>query len=240
MHWLRQLFSRHPLPELMAKNHNAFRRFDQKRPLDEYEFAIVDTELTGLSVKRDALVSIGAVRIKNLVLHPADAFSCLMKPDRNIPKFSTLIHHITPDDVAQAPRECDVLPAFINYLGDSLIVGHHVGLDMGFLNAACVRLYGVGLKNPCLDTLFLAKVYDEELWGNYYRRFDLSLSYNLADLTKKYGLPEFTPHDSLQDALQTAYLFLFLVKQLRKNWGKGRMTTLKDLYLAGRNWRWYL
>ena len=43
--------------------------------------------------------------------------------------------------------------------------------------------------------------------------------------------PKFKPHDALEDALQTAYLFLFLVKKMKS----GGIRTLRDLYQAGRN-----
>jgi DNA polymerase-3 subunit epsilon len=109
-----------------------------------------------------------------------------------------------------------------------------VGLDIGITNSACKKFLNGKMANPCIDTLRLSQVYKEEQWGNYYDQFNLKVSYNLADLTKEYGLPVFTSHDAIQDAIQTAYLFLFMVKKLRS----GGLITLKDLYMAGRSWRW--
>lgn len=208
---------------------------DQELPLSEYGFVVLDTELTGLNARQDEIVSIGAVKLSGLHIRPGDSFYSLVHPKGPMPKLSTLIHRITPQSVEKAPPLRDIMPEFAEFLGSSLIVGHHIGLDMSFLNPASRRILGGSLANPCIDTMRLAQVYQAELWENYYDRYQLNVSFNLTELAKTYGLPVFPSHNALQDALQTAYLFLFLVKKLNK----GGIRTLKDLYLAGRSWRWY-
>ncbi len=219
----------------LRENNALCRNLDQDRPLEDYEFVVFDTELTGLSPRRDAIVSIGAVRIKNLQILPYDRFEALVKPPIPLPKLSTLIHRITPGAIRQAPPLEAVLPEFIGYFKGALLVGHHVGLDVSFLSRACRTLYGIGPENPCLDTMRLAMIWRERLFENHYDRYNLSVSYNLADLAVEYDLPRFPPHNALADAMQTAYLFLFLVKKLRRS----GLRTLKELYLSGRSWRWY-
>jgi DNA polymerase III subunit epsilon len=224
---------RHPL---LVRSNSFFSRLDQNLPVESFDFVVLDTELTGMNPDRDEIVSIGAVKIKSMAINPSSAFHTLVHPRGDMPKVSTLIHRITPEAVSQAPRLHEVLPSLVEYCEGCLIVGHHVGLDMSFINRALREVLGGALLSPCLDTMRLAKMYDEELWMNYYDQFNLSISYNLRELAKRYDLPCFPEHDALQDALQTAYLFLFLVKKLHK----GSIRTLKDLYLAGRSWRWYL
>ncbi|NCC26460.1 MAG: 3'-5' exonuclease [Deltaproteobacteria bacterium] len=218
----------------LAANADYFDTFDQNIPLAECEFTVVDTELTGLNPHVDEIVSIGAVRIRGLRIEMGDCFYSLVHP-RVMTKTSILIHHITPDEVLNSPRLFKVLPEFIDYAGRSLLVGHHIGLDVSFLGLACRKIYNAPLPNHCLDTMRLAQVYEADLWENYYDQYDLNVSYNLADLTHRYDLPVFDHHNALEDALQTAYLFLFLVKKLKK----GGIVTLRDLFLAGRSWRWY-
>ena len=86
------------------------------------------------------------------------------------------------------------------------------------------------LSNPSVDTMRLARGYKEALSVDHFGGNDQSESYNLDNLTEEFNLPRFKPHDALEDALQTAYLFLFLVKKLKH----GGIRTLKELYLAGR------
>lgn len=221
----------HPL---LKANREYFRSFSQDRPLEEYEFVVVDTELTGMNERRDEIVSIGAVRIRSLRIDLQNCFYTCLRPEQDLPKDSTLIHRITPCDTEQAPTLEDVLPEFVEYCGRALLVGHNVGLDMGFLNKALRKHLGGILHNPCLDTLRLAMIYKEAQWENYYDRYNLNVSYTLSDLSKEYGLPLFGEHNALQDAIQTAYLFLFFVHKLHG----GKIRTLRDLYLAGRSWRW--
>ena len=230
------LFWGTPREERLRVNHEMFRRLDQEKPLAEYSFVVLDTELTGMNARQDEIVSIGAVHIEDFCVQPRDSFYTLIQPKDPMPKKSTLIHRITPDEVKNAPRLREVLPDLLDFLNDSLIVGHHIGLDMSFLNPAVRRVFGAELISPCLDTMRLAQAYEAEMWENYYDRYQLDVSFNLRDLAKRFGLPVFPQHNALQDALQTAYLFLFLVKKLNK----GGVATLNDLYQVGRSWRWYL
>jgi DNA polymerase-3 subunit epsilon len=226
---------RAPQSELLRANHDRFTTFDQDRPLAEYEFCVVDTELTGLAPASDEIVSIGAVRIRDLSI-TADSFYTLVAPRGPVPKAATMIHRLTPDMLCGAPRLREAFPAFLRFCDGALLVGHNVGLDLSFLNRAARAILGGRLRTPCIDTMRLAQVYRQELWENYYDQFDGSVSYQLGQLCRDYGLPAFDEHNALYDAMQTAYLFLFLVKKLRS----GGIVTLRDLYLAGRSWRWYL
>lgn len=221
--------SRPTLPELI-RNHEEARALDQVHPLEEYVFSVVDTELTGLDPRQDEIVSIGAVRVRNMRIDPSDGFNVIVRPGVSLPKLTTLIHRIGPEAVENAPRLEAVLPGFIDWLGGSLIVGHHVGLDMSFLNRACRTHFGAGLKSPCLDTMRMAQAFQEEKWSFRDDAFSLKISYNLGNLSELYGLPRLPEHDALADALQAAYLFLFLARKLRK----GNVRTLKDLHQAAK------
>lgn len=220
--------------QFLRANREYFASFSQDKPLEEYEFVVVDTELTGLNERRDEIVSIGAVRIRDLRIDLQDCFYTCLRPEGELPKNSTLIHRITPCDTEQAPSVAEVLPEFVEYCGRALLVGHNVGLDIGFLNKAVRKHLGGIMRNPCLDTMRLAMIYKQTQWENYYDRYNLNVSYTLSDLSKEYGLPIFGEHNALQDAMQTAYLFLFFVRKLHG----GKIKTLRDLYVAGRNWRW--
>lgn len=67
-------------------NHQCFERFDPTRPIETYEFVSMDTELTGLDLRRDAIVSIGAVRIEGLKIITGNNFFSYVRPKRSMPK----------------------------------------------------------------------------------------------------------------------------------------------------------
>ncbi len=232
--WPMDLFRKKPEHPVLAGSRQYFADFNQDLPLEEYDFVVLDTELTGLNAKLDEIVSIGAVKIRGLRIDLEDNFYSDVCPCQEVPKFSTLIHRISPGRAKKSPPIAEILPSFLEYLGNSLIIGHNIGLDMAFLNRDLRNNLGGILYNPCLDTLRLARIYREEQWINYYERYNLAVSYNLKDLSEEYGLPVFPEHNALNDAMQAAYLFLFLVHKLRH----GNIRTLKDLYMAGRSWRW--
>lgn len=219
-----------PSHPLLIRNREAFARLDQSRPLSEYTFVVCDTELTGFDRKRDEIVSIGAVLVRDLQIDLGATFHQYIRP-RNIEHTqATLIHRITPQQLMEAPPLEEVLPAFVEFMGNSLMVGHYVALDMDFLNRAARKVLGGTLSNPGIDTMRMAQGYRRVLNGHFQEEEDRSCSYALEDLAKEYHLPMFKPHDALEDAMQTAYLFLFLLKKFRR----GGLLTLKDIYQAGR------
>lgn len=227
---------RRPRHPLITENIRYFSELDQSRPAEEYEFVAFDTELTGLDERRDEIISIGAVRIRNMQILPGDTFHAQIKPKRPLPKDSTLVHRITPQDLVNAPPLEEVLPRFVEYCGKALLVGYYVALDTAFLNRFTKRLLGAAMRNPCIDTLRLARVHLDICGLPRRHRHEGTISYSLTGLSELYNLPPFIPHDALQDALQTAYLFLFLVKKLQ---GEG-YRSLRQLFLAGHGARWTL
>lgn len=236
---LRRLLGLSPaVPNLPAldENNRLCRELDQNRPLTDYVYTVLDTELTGLSARKEEIVSVGAVRVRGLAIAPGESFSSLVRPNIPLPKVSTLIHRITPEAIAEAPPLEEVLPGLIEFCKGTLIVGHHIGLDMSFLNRACRRRHGQALANPCLDTMRMAMLWREKRSPSHYERFSLNISYVLTDLAEEFDLPRFTAHDALGDALQTAYLFVYLAKKIARN----TPLTLKELFRAGQSWRWYM
>jgi DNA polymerase-3 subunit epsilon len=223
------------LPTL-DENNRLCHELDQSRLLDDYVYTVLDTELTGLSASKEEIVSIGAVRVRGLAIAPGESFSALVRPSIPLPKTSTLIHRITPEAIAQSPPLAEVLPGLIEFCKGTLIVGHHVGLDMSFINRACKKNHGQPMANPCLDTMRMAMLWREKRTPSHYEQYNLSISYVLTDLAREFDLPRFTAHEALGDALQTAYLFIYLARKIAGN----RPLSLRELFRAGQSWRWYM
>ena len=222
--WLRK-----PDP-LLVRNEQQFKRLDFRLPLPDYDYVVCDTELTGLHKRKDEIVSIGAVRISGLQIELANTFHTLVRPEKLDANQATFVHRITPEQLRKAPRVEEVLPRFVEYCTGALLVGHCISLDLHFLNLAMKKNLGGVLPNPCVDTMTMARLY-KELAGKRGARFASTPgSLVLDDLTAEFKLPRFKPHDALEDALQTAYLFLFLAKKL-KSLG---VRTLEDVRQLGR------
>ena len=95
-------------------------------------FVVVDVETTGTDPKMADLVEIAAVKVKGGKI--ADRWSTLVNPGR--PIIGNQMHGITDADVKKAPKPADAAKEALKFIGDSLVVGHTVGFDLGFLEAA--------------------------------------------------------------------------------------------------------
>ncbi|HEX7473369.1 MAG TPA: polyribonucleotide nucleotidyltransferase [Candidatus Limnocylindrales bacterium] len=172
------------------------------------EFVVVDTETTGTDPKMADLVEIAAVRIKGGKI--TDKWSTLVNPGRSI--VGHQMHGIVDKDVKGAPSPKEAAETFIAFAGHATIVGHSVGFDLGFIEAA----RGDGFRfaqDRYLDTLVLAR--------EGYPGF--SESYKLTDLAKFYGIELSANHRALPDAEATAELLLVFAEDL-----PSRVETLHD------------
>lgn len=232
---LRKLPFRSNVHEIITRNRQALRDFNKARPLTDYSFVVFDTELTGLDRKQDEIISIGAVRIRDLQIELGDTFHYYVQPQNLDHTRATLVHKITPEQLRQAPPLEEVLPKFLSFIDSDPLVGHFIGIDITFLNRATKRVFNGTVANPHIDTLRMAQIYKRLILGKVQENSTSGPSqYNLQNLTAEFNLPFFDAHDALEDALQTAYLFLFLAKKLRSE----GVVTLADLYAAGRGINW--
>ncbi len=220
--------------ELITKNREFFKDFDQTRPLQQYNFVVFDMEMTGMNRKKDEIISIGGIKIRNLQIDLGHTFHYYIRPQKINHTEATLVHRITPEQLREAPPLTEVIPKFISFIGTDLLVGHYVGLDMSFLHRATESVLNGTLANPGIDTMRMAKGYKRVMLGYYHDRGETAHKLSLRDLSREFNLPVFEAHDALEDAMQTAYLFLFFIKKFKK----GGLVSLRDLYHVGRSGRW--
>ena len=159
---------------LISHNNQFSKNFNKNQLVNECEFVVIDTELTGLSRKKDEVVAIGGVRIKNLQIQCGKTFYALVKPEDQLYSQSTLIHRITPTELTEAQPMEEVLPKFLEFCSNAYLVGHYVRMDLEFINKASERLLGGILKTPYLDTMRLAMAYNELKHGHYYDHYNNS------------------------------------------------------------------
>ncbi|MFV2065055.1 MAG: exonuclease domain-containing protein, partial [Chloroflexota bacterium] len=159
---------------------------------------VVDTETTSTDARTGELVEIGAVRVTKGEV--TDRFSTLVKPTRGI--VGKQIHGISNEDVAAAPSPADAARQLMDFIGDDNIVGHNVGFDIGFIEAAL----GDGTRfepGSYYDTLVIARA--------AYPDLD---THKLRDLVEFFGLSVSTEHRALADAEATAALLLAFTADL--------------------------
>jgi DNA polymerase III epsilon subunit family exonuclease len=194
------------------------------RRLDTLTFVVLDTETTGVRPEAgDRVISLAAVRVVGLEVRHQEIFDVLVDPGRKVPPESVRIHGITDDALAGAlPLEA-VLPAFLDFVGDAVLVGHEVSFDLRFLAPEVRRLGLPSLSaRPALDTRDLSRA----VHGS-------SDEHELEALALRVGVPVVGRHSALGDARMTAEIFARLLVLL----GKRGVTTLEDALEASRRVR---
>src|SRR3954471_10416662 len=127
---------------------------DLGTPLIDVTFCVIDLETTGGSAADCAITEIGAVKLRGGEC--LGTFQTLVNPGQAIPPVITVLTGITEAMVLPAPRIEQVLPSFLEFAGDAVIVGHNIRFDLSFLAAACDRARYRRLANPSVDTCALA------------------------------------------------------------------------------------
>lgn len=118
------------------------------------EYVVFDIETTGFSSKNDKIIEIGAVKLKDGEI--VDSFSTFVDPKVNIPYKITELTSITQNMVNGQPTIDEVLPKFMEFVGNSVLVAHNAAFDVGFIKKNLMDM-GKTLNNPVMDTVPLAR-----------------------------------------------------------------------------------
>ncbi|MBR9921642.1 MAG: 3'-5' exonuclease [Bacteroidetes bacterium] len=201
-----------PLPEWESYlQHDFSRKRQKKMHLEETRFVVFDTETTGLNHQTDRILSFGAVGILDGKIDLGNVFEKFLVQDFAPAPESIPIHGILPKSTQWGVTEADALGAFLDYIGNAVLVGHHVGFDLAITNVALKR-HGCGkLRNLHLDTRDLALRVEHVLRTRFYRPED----YTLDALCERFELTPSDRHTSSGDAYLTAILLLKFMYRLK-------------------------
>ena len=137
-----------------------------------------------------------------------DSFSCFVNPEKHIPQRVSEVTNITDDMVKDAETIEKVFPKMLEFLGDSVIVAHNAGFDIGFLKQNAKRL-GYKFDYTYLDTLSLAK----DLFPDYKK-------YKLGKIADNLGIKVEVAHRALDDVDTTVKVFKVMLKMLKERGAK--------------------
>ena len=172
------------------------------------DYVAVDLETTGLSPYTCSIIEIAAARYEGGVLH--SHFESLVNPGCSISPFITNLTGITGEMVADASPIDEVLPEFIRFVGGSVIVGHNVGFDIGFITQACARCLECAFPNDYIDTMRISR-----------RLFKHFPNHKLPTLVREMGIGSGTEHRALADVICTAGCYEYMKKELRSRSAEG-------------------
>lgn len=170
-------------------------------PLSKVTFVVLDVETTGGSPGMSSLTEVAGARYRGG--EQVGTFQTFVRPDERIPPFITALTGISDAMVAGAPRVGAILPSFLEFVGEAVVVGHNVRFDLSFLNHALRSTGREPLANATVDTLALA------------RRLvrDVVPDCKLGTLAAALRLPHQPSHRALADVLATGDLLHALLER---------------------------
>jgi DNA polymerase-3 subunit epsilon len=181
---------------------------EREHRLDALTFVVFDTETTGLRPEAgDRVVSLAGVRVRGGTVRHHETFDTLVDPGRGVPQESVRIHGITSEMLVGAPPLETALPAFLEFAGPAVLVGHEVAFDLRFLEPEARRLGLPSLaeSRPILDTRLLSR----SLHGP-------GESHTLDAVALRLGVAVAGRHSALGDALITAEILVRLLALVQK------------------------
>ena len=175
------------------------------------EYVVFDTETTGLNSKKDDIVSIGAVKIKDNKILTSQTFEVFIKNSCEMSSKSIEIHRIRPIDLQNAKTTEIAIREFLDFIGSRPLVGYYLEFDVGMINKYIKPMLGITLPNKKIE---VSEIYFDQTislipQGNIDLRFDTIL--------KNCAVPDMGAHNAVNDAIITAMIFLKLkAKETKK------------------------
>ncbi|MGO1166355.1 MAG: exonuclease domain-containing protein [Janibacter sp.] len=184
---------------------------DPATPLDRVPLLAVDVETTGLDTERDRVIAVGWVPVDGSIIDLSRAQRRVLGMRMDVGDSAT-VHGITDDAVAAGSVPKEVLEELLEALSGRVLLAHHASIEVGFLSAACQRVYGAPLVVSCVDTLAVQRRLLTEGVGA--PADPLPGAVRLWASRERYGLPRYRAHEPLTDALACAELYLAQVAEL--------------------------
>ena len=164
------------------------------------EYIVFDIETTGLSQKKNKIIEIGAVKVNDG--EEIDRFSEFINPEEPIPYSIEQLTSITDEMVMHAPTVDVILPKFLEFCGDDIVVAHNAAFDTGFIKKNAKDL-GMKFDNTIMDTMTLSHVLLPELG-----------KFTLDRVCKALNVKNEHHHRAVDDANATAKIFVKLYEML--------------------------
>ena len=191
-------------------------------PVGEVDFLALDLETTGLDPRTDHVLSLGWLPVVGGQVQLASAHEHQVRPPSGVDVGSSAtIHRLTDDALAAAAPLPEVLPLLLGALHGRVLLAHHAAVEVGFVGAATESTYGARPPLTVVDTLALEHRLRADVNG------EVQGSLRLDAARRTHGLPRYSAHHALTDALAAAELLLAQVAELEDR--LGRVVLLRDL-----------
>lgn len=165
-------------------------------------FCVFDIETTGLNKKYEKITEIAVCKVKDGKI--IDEFTTFVNPEKHIPEEVQNLTHITDDMVKDSPTIEEVLPQFIEFTKDSILVAHNASFDVGFM-AHFAAEQKLEFNPYVIDTLTIAR-----------ENYTSVENHKLGTLAEFLGVELEGAHRAINDTRATAKVFIKMIEDLKK------------------------
>ena len=204
MRWLSRLFGSAPPAVILPSAQRQALADWQQLPAADLELAhqrsryvVVDVETSGLNMKSDRLISIGAVALVDGRIDFSDAFAVILRQDQVSPDANILIHGIGASAQSEGIDPASALLAFLGYIGKAPLVAYHAFFDRAMIEKAMRQYLGAELGQTWIDLAWVLPSLFPDL---------ASARSNLDDWLKLFAIENIMRHNAVSDAYATAKL----------------------------------
>ncbi|BCK01661.1 3'-5' exonuclease [Anaerocolumna chitinilytica] len=169
-------------------------------------FVCFDIETTGLSPEEDYIIEIGAVKVREGRI--TEYFNELIKPPVELPEKITQLTGITEEMLLTAENQAKVIPRFLEFAGDDILMGHNIMFDYSFIKVGAERL-GIPFEKNGIDTLKISRGTLSE-----------GESKSLSNLCARYKVVNPSAHRAFHDAKATAVVYAHLCNEFFADYSK--------------------
>jgi len=195
--WLKNVNKEHP---------EFWKTYLSKFEKKSNRFVVLSTETSGLNPSTDVITSIGSFGVINNTIFIGDNFEAVLLQYKFFHD-NGLTNEFVVESKMKKVGEAEAIQAFIEFIGNAVLVGHHIDFDVDMINTALERLGCGRLKNQALDIDIM-----------YRKLQDISnKQFSLDELCDIYKIPKSDHNSSSEDAYKIALLFLKLKSRLGLN-----------------------
>ncbi|MBR3227225.1 MAG: 3'-5' exonuclease [Erysipelotrichaceae bacterium] len=166
------------------------------------DYTVIDTETTGLSPFDSRMIEVSGIKVRNDMI--VSTFSRLIDPETDISYFISKLTGITNEMVIDEGKLAEVLPEYIAFIGDDILLGHNVTFDINFINAASWEVFRRPFKKEYVDTMYISR-----------RIWPWERHHRLIDLIERCQLGGEQEHRGLSDCMYTYRAYLRMKEILK-------------------------
>jgi len=212
-------------PEEIREYLNNIKAKTYKTPIEKTRFVVFDTETTGLDIRKDEIISIGAVVVENMKLSVGHSLEVLVHNVSAGCKDAIATHHIFRNELKEnGLQEKEALHQFLNFIRGDVLVAHFAEFDMHMISRLMKKHYQIPCFNPSIDTIRLTKRFDRRYTNvsNFPKG-----TFTLDTLCQQYNIKVSIRHNAAGDALATAELLQLMLYRAKKRGVKTLAELLK-------------